>query len=100
MVLDFGQIQAAPQVQLDHKDHKDHKGQRVPQALLALLAQRVPQALLVHKDHKDHKDHKEQQLLFLAVFQMLMLCIQIRQRPQLVDPTIRKDFLIIIFHQP
>jgi hypothetical protein len=45
-------------------------------------------------DHKDHKDHKEQQLLFLAVFQTLMLCIL------LVDPTILKDFLIIIFQQP
>ena len=59
--------------------HKDHKDPLVPLELLV---------------HKDHKDHKEQQLLFLAVFQTLMLCIP------LVDPTILKDFLIIIFQQP
>jgi len=66
----------------DHKDHKDHKDPTVPQ---------VPPD---HRGRKGHRAHKEQQLLFLAVFQMLMLCIL------LVDPTILKDFLIIIFQQP
>jgi hypothetical protein len=70
MALDFGQIKAAPQVQLDLKAHKDHKDPLVQLDLKALKDHKDPLVPQVQLDPKDHKDHKGQQLLFLAVFQM------------------------------